>query len=506
MILPILVLVVLSLLTHNLIGVGGRFPKVRLHPPRAEPSLDEYDVVSELCRRSFYEFVKEFWDVVIAEDPVWNWHIRYLCDQAQEIAERVFKGLPAKEDLVVNVPPGTTKSTIFSVMLPAWIWTRMPSARVMCASHTYGLGQDLQVKCREVVLSEKYRKCFPEVEIREDQNTKGYFRLTRGGMRFVATVAGVSPMGFHAHFLIVDDPIDPKAAISEADVKAANHWMTNALKSRKINKVTSVVFLIMQRLAQNDPTGERLNNKKLKPVRHICLPAELTDQVCPKRLAKKYVKGLLDARRLPPSVLKDEQANGQYYYAGQFLQNPIPLGGALFKTSRLKFGLPPKKFRRLVRYWDKAGTEGGGAFTVGVLMGRDFDDRYWVIDVVRVQLDSFEREELIKSTAKLDPEGVTIVVEQEPGSGGKESAQGTIRRLAGFSIHVDIPKGRKELRADPYSVQVNAGNVYLVDREWATEYVDELKYFPRSRYKDQVDASSGAFAWLSRLLIPIGPL
>ena len=70
----------------------------------------------------------------------------------------------------------------------------------------------------------------------------------------------------------------------------------------------------------------------------------------------------------------------------------------------------------------------------------------------------------------------------------------SIRNLIGFSVLVDPPKGDKVYRADPYSVQVNNGNVFLFrNDDWNREYIEEFRYFPRSRYKDQVDASSGAF-------------
>jgi predicted phage terminase large subunit-like protein len=446
--------------------------------------------------------------VIVPEEPVWNWHIQYLCDQFQEIAERVFAGEPATEDLIVNVPPGTTKSTIFSIMGPAWIWTRMPTARVMCASHTYDLGRDLQVKCRDVIRSEKYRTLFPYVQVSEDQDTKGYFKLKTGGMRFVATVSGVSPMGFHGHFLIVDDPIDPRSAMSIADVKAANEWMTNTLRSRKVDKVVSVIMIIMQRLAQDDPTGERLRDKKSKPVRHICLPAEVTDKVCPPELAKKYVHGLLDPVRLPRHVLKEAQGGGQYYYAGQFLQDPVPPGGGMFKVKRLRRGVrQPTQFQKMVRHWDKAGTIADGAYTVGLLMAVDYHDRIWVLDVIRERLDSHDREELIRTTARVDGLDVTVGLEQEGGSGGKESTEGTIRhRLQGYTVQVILPRGKKEVRADPFSVQVNAGNVFLAEGDWNEAYIEELRFFPFSKYKDQVDASAGAYTILSDMEYSVGAL
>jgi phage terminase large subunit-like protein len=63
------------------------------------------------------------------------------------------------------------------------------------------------------------------------------------------------------------------------------------------------------------------------------------------------------------------------------------------------------------------------------------------------------------------------------------------------------------LRADPFSAQVNIGNVRVLQAPWNDEYLDELRNFsPLSFYKDQVDASSGAFAFLTGKRIKIGVL
>ncbi|MFP4018232.1 MAG: hypothetical protein ACLFUH_03195, partial [Bacteroidales bacterium] len=73
-----------------------------------------------------------------------------------------------------------------------------------------------------------------------------------------------------------------------------------------------------------------------------------------------------------------------------------------------------------------------------------------------------------------------------------------IRNLAGFAVYADKPTGDKVKRADPYSVQVNNNNVYLLRGQWNKDFIDEHTFFPYSTYKDQVDAASGAFAKLTK--------
>jgi predicted phage terminase large subunit-like protein len=86
-----------------------------------------------------------------------------------------------------------------------------------------------------------------------------------------------------------------------------------------------------------------------------------------------------------------------------------------------------------------------------------------------------------------------VWVEQEPGSGGKESAENTIRNLAGKRVYADKVTGSKRVRAEPFAAQVQAGNVFLIAGAWVPYFRDECEAWPNSKYKDQVDAAAGAF-------------
>lgn len=466
--------------------------------------VDPIDLTASLCSKSFYDFVVELWDTIVPETFIDNWHIKYLCDELQIVAERVFLGLPKLYDLVINISPGETKSTLVDIMLPAWAWTRMPNAGIIGASNTYALAVDMSRKNRAVVKSEKYMACWPHVKVSLDQDAKGFFVNTKAGARMSAGVDG-DIIGRHGDLIIIDDPLDPKGGRSELEVKNANIFIKETLWSRKKNKAITPMILIMQRLCENDPTGMML--KEWSNVKHICLPAELSNNVKPPELKKFYTDGLMNPKKHPRSVLAEAAIKGEYFYAGQYCQSPIPLGGAMFHVDRFNIErTPPRKWKMRMRYWDKAGTKDAGMYSVGVLMGKDIDDRFWVLDVIRGQWDSFRRERIIRQTAEMDGKGVFVAVEQEPGSGGKHCAETTVRNLAGYKVRMDRPTGDKSQRADPYSTQVNAGNVCLVKGMWNHAYVEELRFFSleNSKYKDQVDASSGAFKFVSKPVIRAG--
>lgn len=472
-------------------------------PSKLELDFSESELTASICRDDFYEFVQEFWDTIITQEPVWNWHIKYLCEELQRVAERVFKGEKCKHDLVINIPPGTSKSTICSVMFPAWVWTRMPHAQFICGSHTQAVALDLARRCKGIINSDKYKACFPDMVLTSEAtiqmvNSANGFRLSVG-------TGGVT--GFHAHFILVDDPIDPQAAgaVSGLEREKALKWMGETLSTRKIDKEVTVTILIMQRLHQADPaalmTGQIEGMDWGNPVRHICLPWKLSDKVAPTKLRAFYSsEGLLDPIRLSNRIGEGFRAKlGSFGFSCQFEQHPVPLEGGMFKTAMLRIEQPPVRFKRVVRYWDKAGTQGGGCYTAGVKMAEDFEGRFWVLDVVRGQWESHNREAMIRRTAQLDTKRIKIGLEIEGGSGGKESGENTIRKtLAGFSVFAEHPTGDKAVRADPFSVQVNAGNVLLATGGgWQAAYIEELKYFPASTFADQVDASSGAFNMLT---------
>lgn len=466
---------------------------------RKQLAFDETELVRSICKESFYDFVKECWSVVIKEEPVWNWHIEFLCNELQAIAERIFRGEPKEYDEIINIPPGTTKSTIVSIMLPCWCWLHMPHFRVIVGTHTYNpLGLDLSRKTRDIIQSRKYQKLFPGLWLRDDQNTKGFFLNNHGGGRLTATVGGVSPLGMHGHLLVVDDPIDPQRALSQADLKRANEWMNNTLPSRKVDKRVTPTVLIMQRLHQNDPTGMWLEQDP--DIRHVCLPATNFEgyDVKPRELSDNYIDGLLDPVRLSRDVLEEYKSKGEYSYASQYGQNPVPTGGAMFQVDEFEVVNPAQmpEFVKLVRYWDKAASMGKGAYSAGVLMGVDEEGLFYVVDVKHGQWSVDKRERTIKQTAEEDGVDVTIWMETEGGSAGVESTQYTIRRLAGFRVKGERPTGDKESRALPFADQVNSGNVKLVQGPWNNTYIEELRYFPFGKYMDQVDASSGAFGKL----------
>ena len=476
-----------------------------------------YAIRREINNRSFFEFFVYFWPVISSDELKLNWHIQYICDELQDMVLKVIN----KEQLdfdyfIINIPPGTTKSTIVSRMLNIWVWTIAHWVKFITASYSASLSLELSTDSRDLLKSDEFTKIYPELTVKQDKDSKSNFKVIKknrvfkgqmartivGGSRLSTSVGGATT-GFHGHVLIIDDPLDPRRSQSKVEIDKANKWISETLSTRKADKSNSPILLIMQRLSQNDCTGYLLKTIDKNRIKHISLPAEIRNfksEVNPKELIYRYQNDLLDPIRLNWNILnRMKEQLGQYGYAGQMGQKPTPPGGGMFLVDNFSMvQYPPvfSKVNRVVRYWDKAGSQDTGCYTVGVKMALLHSGDLLVLDVKRGQWASHIRENIIKQTAEADGVDVSIYYEQEPGSGGKQSAEETTKNLIGFSAHADLPRGDKVYRADPYSVQVNNGNVQLLTAAWNQEFIEEHRFFPFSTYKDQVDAASGAFSKL----------
>jgi predicted phage terminase large subunit-like protein len=165
----------------------------------------------------------------------------------------------------------------------------------------------------------------------------------------------------------------------------------------------------------------------------------------------------------------------------------------------------PQQRLRVVRYWDLAATEelpglpGEGGddpdYTVGAKLGLDPQTRLlYMLDQRRGRLSPQGVERLVRATAEQDGKDVPIRIEQEPGAAGKSLVNYYTRHvLQGWQVR-GIPQSQsKETRAGPFASQAEAGNIYVVEGPWLSDFLDEAEGFPLVEHDDQVDAWSGGF-------------
>ena len=414
-----------------------------------------------------------------------NWHQQVICSALERVA------MGRCNRLIINVPPRSGKTEIAVVNFMAWCMGLWPDSEFIHASYSKRLATANTYAVRALMQTEEYRAVFPWTALQEDSRAKDEFRTAQGGVVYATgsdgTITGYGAGKMRNGFggaILIDDP--HKAGEATSPVMRANviDWFQTTMETRK-NKPDTPIVVIMQRLHEDDLSGFLLSGGNGEDWDNIVIPAinEDGDSFWPEQF--------------PLDDLKRREAANPYVFAGQFMQIPAPKGGGMFPIDRFQIvdhAPMQKEIAQSLRYWDKAGTAGGGAFTAGVLMHKLRDGRFCVSDVRRGQWGALDREKTIRQTAEIDGPLVRIEIEQEPGSGGKESAEATIRMLAGFNVKADRPTGDKETRAEPYAAQVQGGNVILVRGEWNRAFMDEHEMFPNGKYKDQVDAAAAAFA------------
>jgi predicted phage terminase large subunit-like protein len=446
--------------------------------------------------QSLAEFVREAWHVLEPNSVyIHGWHIDAICAHLEAITDgRINR-------LLINVPPGTMKSLIVSVFWPAWEWGPkvLPGMRYLTTSYKEDFVKRDSRRMRDLVSSEWYRSLWPEIELTRSGEIS--FANTKTGNREGVAFSGLT--AGRGDRVIIDDPHSTETAESETERERTARIFRESVPTRLNDPVRSAIVVVMQRLHANDVSGQIISLKL--GYEHLMLPMEFEPgRRCETSIGfidpRTYDGELLFPERFPRAVVdRDKVPMGSYAVAGQFQQRPTPREGGLFKRQ----WFADKIIRQApvgtvwVRHWDLAATKKvTAARTAGVKLGRTPDGKYIVGHVEKTQDEGNAVRMLIKATAQTDGTSVEISLPQDPGQAGKVQKQDMIAMLAGYTARAEPETGDKVTRAEPFSAQCEAGNVYLIEGEWNSDYLDELCLFPGGSFKDQVDASSGAFGRL----------
>jgi predicted phage terminase large subunit-like protein len=457
--------------------------------------------IREKCR-SLSGFVEEAWHVVEPGRPyVHGWHIDAIADHLAAVTSGQINRL------LINVPPGTMKSLLTSVLWPAWEWTFAPSLQYLTTSYVETYVKRDSRRMRNLVSSEWYQDLWGEkVTLRRLGEMS--FDNTANGNR--EGVVYRSLTGGRGDRVIVDDPHSVDKAESETDRESALRLFREQIPTRLNDATRSAIIVIMQRLHERDISGEILANDW--GYTHLMLPMEFEmERRCrtfiggkPFFIDPRYREGeLLFEERFPrAAVERDKKILGSYAVAGQYQQRPAPRGGGLFKREWFGIVHAVPVGTVFVRHWDFAAsgrTSARSAATVGLLMGRCPDGSFLIADVKRVWEEGDAVRRLVKQTAELDDMqwgSVLVSLPQDPGQAGKVQAKAMIVDLAGHEVKAQPETGDKETRARPLATQAEAGNVKLLAGPWIPDFLEEASSFPNSATKDQIDAASGAFGRL----------
>lgn len=416
-----------------------------------------------------------------------NWHIDAIAWHLEQVR------LGRIRRLIITMPPRSLKSIAASVAFPAFVHAHHPDRRLICVSYASDLATKLHNDYRAVLRSPWYRELFPQTRIRRDSESETV--LTATGGRLATSVGGVIT-GLGADIIVIDDPLKASDAMSLPRREAVNNWFRSTLISRQNDKKTGAIVIVTQRLHMDDLVGYVLGGEEAWTV--LELPAIASSdrriQIGDDRWHMFRAEEVLHPEREPREVLEGLRRElGSYAFSAQYLQQPVPLGGNMFKRSWIRRydRCPPLGEGQIVQSWDTAGkTATTNDWSVCVTLLR-WKGAFYILDVTRERLDYPALKQ--KAVALARQYRPRMVLVEDAGVGTALIAE--LRHL-GINVRSVSATIGKEARAAVEAAKFEGGRVLLPAKaRWLPDFEAELFSFPGGRHDDQVDALCQALAY-----------
>ncbi len=470
-------------------------------PP--ELTYDEL-LEAEEYRRSFKRFAIAAWHVIEPSKPLlWNWHLDAIVEHLQALYFREITRL------LVNIQPGTAKSTFFSIMFPAWCFTNDAAMRWLCASHSLDLAIRDNKNCRDLIQSEWYQQRYGHLfSLKGDQNVKSYFETSQRGYRMAVAVRG-SGTGKRCDASIIDDPNNAMSGL--ADQQATIDWFEKTWIPRHNDQEKSPMAVVGQRLGQNDLSQHIL---ELGGWEHLNLPTEFEPgRRCYTSVIGDVWKGydpreeegelLWEDKFSRESVEKTKANMGTLEYHAQYQQSPVPPGGYVFEKQYERLfsidqeanvylletpdGIKPVVISGCKIYITSdvaAKAKEKHDFTVFCVWAITPRKEILLLYVIRAHLTITKQPDEGYKTyqAYLDDRFQSFWFEDVAYQG----AFGQYLMEKGVPCEPFYPKGDKVVRAGGAAIQMKLGNVYfLKNASWLETWRKEIYLFPQDAHDDQ---------------------
>jgi len=471
------------------------------------------EVKKEIQRRKYEESYYEFFKRAVEElepetDWTFNWHIKLACDKLQEHVERIIRKEKSEyEGLIVNIPPSSSKSMIFSVCITAWAWIHAPHLRIGGNSYNERLSTDHTIKSRDLILTHFYQDFWGEkYTLKRDQNQKTEFSNDKGGLR-----KSRAETGRHFDIIIVDDILNPKLASSEVERESASNLFFKTIPSRFKNPGKGLKVVVMQRLHEQDIVG-KIEEKGLN-YEKIVVPAEYDEEILhPAELKENYKNNLFWADRFTIDFLESQKKNlGPLEYSGQYQQLPSPADGTIFQKDwfRLRFDpdtIPdfvPMHFVSDTSYgqdeveMQKKDRKPDKSITIAFKV---YNNNLYIYYMHQTEMGFYQYRHAYPEFVKSCGGDTSSLCFFEPKASGRSMVQ-ELRRSTGLNVLEDFaPKDSKEVRARNISVPKLASNrvFFNQNQDWE-ELIKQHLSFPAGRFKDIVDTLTMACHKIDKL-------
>ena len=458
---------------------------------------EEFDAMTRLDLATFIERV--FYELNPATPYLDNFHIHLIA----AILEAMRRG--EKRRLIFNLPPRNLKSLIVSVAYVAWLLGHDPGAKIICVSYGQELAENLARQCRQVLQSEWYQQLFPKTRLSPARQAADSFETTAGGGR-IATSIGGALTGLGADYILIDDPVKPQEAFSEAERTRANLWYQHSLVTRLNDKQRGRIAIVMQRLHEDDMVGHVMGLDTWDVVALSAIASTEETYLIPSAFGswthRRHEGEALHPEREPLEVLETYRRTlGPEFFAAQFLQAPVPPGGNMVKLDwfqRFDIDTPPA-FDRTVQSWDTASkaTQLSG-YSVCTVWGIA-NKRLYLIDVIRARFEYPELRATALALARGQHRGhrrPDIILIEDKASGQsliQDMKQENVRNIEAVEPDTD-----KITRMYAQTAVIKNGHVLIPHQApWLADYLQEMIAFPKGRHNDQVDSTSQALKWFN---------
>ena len=451
----------------------------------------KYDpaLVAAILRRDLFSFIRGTFPIVAPGASFTpNWHLEAIAYALTQVLEGKTRRL------IITVPPRSLKSISASVAFPAFILGHDPKRRIICVSYSESLARKHANDTRAVMRSGLYSRLFPASRISSAKDTELEFATTLGGNRLATSVGGTLT-GRGGNFVIIDDPMKPQEAYSEAARDSVKQWYSNTLLTRLDDKTQDAIIVVMQRLHVDDLVGYL---REQGGWTHLNLPAiaeaECSIALDSTRSHVRRIGDLLHPERESQAVLDDlKRSMGSFDFGAQYQQEPVADGGNLIKWKWFKFyDNPPVRQPgdKIIVSCDTAMSSKDLASYSACVVLQVREETVFVLDVLRERLEFPDLRRAIVDIHhrwRRATNNYALLIEDK-GSG--MSLIQDLKRDGIRAIAVD-PQGDKAMRMNAQTARIEAGAVYLPrSAAWLDEFRRELLAFPAGRHNDQVDALS----------------
>ena len=402
--------------------------------------------------------------------------------------------------LMIFMPPGSAKSTYASVVFPTWQMGINPGFNLIHTTYGSDLAKKFGRKCRSICKSKEFNHLF-DTKLQDGNTAADDWSLENGSTYMCGGVlSGVT--GNRADGLIIDDPLKGREEADSATIRD-KVWEEYKSSLRTRLKPKGWQIIIQTRWHEDDLSGRILpegynGESGLVTSRDgekwyvLCLQAQAESNNDP--LGRKPGEWLWPEWFTPEFWENERRVQGSRNWSALYQQRPSPEDGEYFKREWIRWydTRPSSTTMRIYGASDYAVTEGGGDYTVHMVVGVDPNDDIYILDLWRGQTSSdVWIDELIRLIRRYKP----LQWEEESGQILKSLDPFIIRRMREervFCYRKQVGSASdKPTRAQAIRGRMAMGKVYFPRNEtWAEPLINEMMKFPNGSNDDQVDTLS----------------